>query len=280
VNMDGINTLWSVIAVKGIGVAACAFVLGNLFVWYRTGSAHLLLRSLWGRLISGKSEKPKELHAFLEEYTGLLEFRFTTGLKKIRTKAHANVMLAWLIKHDEDIGKVAACREYFDFEEMGLRAPFPKAWALPLQAAITMLLALVVVALVTLSLQSAAIIRLDGGDDWILLSQKGAKRFSNPGFLYAECRGDHRQLALKTEMTQKDIKEICEVADVMGDKLGLELGRIVSSQRLLLGYFSAVFIILTVIMYRTCSALRVATEMKKRLEKRKALAIEACTVRH
>ncbi|MDR9837734.1 DUF6216 family protein [Herbaspirillum huttiense] len=278
--MDGINTLWSVIAVKGIGVAACGYVLVHFLVWYRTGSVHLLLRSLWGRLIAGKSEKPKQLHAFLEEYTGLLEFRFTTGLKKIRTKAHANVMLAWLIKHDEDIGKVAACREYFDFEEMGLRAPFPKAWTLPFQAAFTVLLALVVVALVTLSLQSAAIIRLNGSDDWILLGQKGAKPFSNSGFLYAECRKDPHHLSARTKIPQEGIKEICQEVDRLGDNLGHEIRKIVSPQRILLGYFALVFIVPTVTMYRTCSALRVATEMKKRLEKRKALAIDAGTVRH
>ncbi len=267
-DLDSINSFANLLAVKGAGAATVLFILINLFVWYRTGSAHLLLKSLWGRLISGKSTEPKELHKFLDEYTGLLEFRFRMGLKRIRTIPHAISVIQWGEKHDEDLGDIAACRGYFDLEKICLRDPLPKAWVPLAQMLISFLLGLLALIFVALAVQDRAIVKLKDSHQWLLLGKKGVKPFFSKGFQFTQCQDNSVELSSAAGMPAYDIAMVCKELASSETKLSKIVDETVLDQRILFWYFSFIFIPFSVAVFNIGTALKKALAMRNRIRNR------------
>lgn len=269
-NLDSISNLVTILGIKGLGAASVIAILINFFIWYRTGSTHLLLRSLWGRFISGKSTKPKELYKFLNEYTGLLEFRFRTGLKKVRTIAHAKLVIEWTERHDEDIGDVAACRWYFDLEKMSLRDPLPKTWVPIVQMFIAFSFGFLTLMSVVFAVQDSAIIKLNDSDQWLLLGKTRVKPFSGRGFQFAQCQEKSSELSKTSGMSIRDIETICNDKMVKESNLSKFIDDNVQGQRIMFSYFAAIFVSLFLVFYVGSRALTKALEIRDRLRKKSA----------
>lgn len=113
-------------------IIALLLLIGlTALVWGRTRSTHSLMTKLW-RLFHGSVEcKDQKIGKFLDQQSALMEFRFKTGIP-VRTKRHAEDLIIWAERNDEDMGNIAACGGYFDLERVTLKdeAQLPRKWML------------------------------------------------------------------------------------------------------------------------------------------------------
>ncbi len=105
-----------------------AVVLSLLWVWWRTGSTHLLIMLLL-RWLVGKRSDASSVVKFLEERTDLMHFRAVTGVRSAPTLPAAERIIHWSRRNDLDIDMVGRAHRYLDVRRPSLRAGPSHGWA-------------------------------------------------------------------------------------------------------------------------------------------------------
>lgn len=106
------------------GVAAIGALVIALYLLWRTGSAHLLRWRIWTRVCGKDHGLDEQVRKFMERRTSLMAFRYISGVP-MRTLERSQRLIKWLEDNDEDIGTIALVGEYFDREELQLKANLP-----------------------------------------------------------------------------------------------------------------------------------------------------------
>ncbi|WP_189687046.1 DUF6216 family protein [Pseudorhodoferax aquiterrae] len=105
-----------------------AVVLSLLWVWWRTGSTHLLIMLLL-RWLVGKRSDASSVVKFLEERTDLMHFRAVTGVRNAPTLPAAERIIQWSKRNDLDIDMVGRAHRYLDVRRPSLRTGPSHGWA-------------------------------------------------------------------------------------------------------------------------------------------------------
>ncbi|KQV99578.1 hypothetical protein ASC87_02440 [Rhizobacter sp. Root1221] len=118
----GLFEVWAKYLVSIGGPLAAS---GTLYVFWRTGSAHLLRLRIW-RLVHGKAAlHDATVRRFIDERTSLMAFRYSAGIS-VRSLEGSRRLILWLEDHDEDIADVRAVGRHFDREQLALTGPLPR----------------------------------------------------------------------------------------------------------------------------------------------------------
>src|SRR5471032_1373080 len=214
--MDAITSISSVFefAIKnGIGIGAFICVLGML-VWRRTRSAHMLLVRLWW-LFAGRNEcTVPALATFFGRQAALMGFRFITNVQA-RTVENAEAIVAWQVKHNEDMSAIAACGELFDQELPGLKPLnlWPARWQLGLAALLLFSAFGAGLFAAAGTVTPRALLEMKASGIWFTIDDVSARRFSffdsKPGFLLSACSDKRAPLVEKSGFTGADVDLIC-----------------------------------------------------------------------
>lgn len=234
--LDGIRSSADFFTSLGVALPVLSLVAMAIlafYVWNRTQSSYSLLARLWQLFHGNRDCKNKEIAEFLDEQFSLMQFRFTTGIPA-RTRKHATAVIDWARKHNEDVGAVAACGSYFDFENIKLKEEneLPKKWNLTGRFASVLFLLFVVVAFVSGAFFDRAILQLKSSGTYFTLSLNDAKPIGyEPGFTLKQCASG--KLSPDNGFDKKDVDVICEF---FKDKsLGPYLTQTVNEQKIVLG---------------------------------------------
>lgn len=211
--LDGIRSSADFFTSLGVALPVLSLVAMAIlafYVWNRTQSSYSLLARLWHLFHGRKDCKNKEIAEFLDEQFALMQFRFTTGIPA-RTQKQATAVIDWARKHNEDVGAVAACGPYFDFENIKLKEKYelPKKWQLAGRFASVLFLLFLVIAFFGGVFFDRAILQIKSSGTYFTLSFNDAKPIGyKPGFTLKQCAsGD---LSPGNGFDKKDVDVICE----------------------------------------------------------------------
>lgn len=195
------------VALPILSVVAMAMLA--FYVWNRTQSSYSLLDRLWQLLHGNKDCKDREISDFLDEQFALMQFRFTTGIPA-RTRKHATAVIDWARKHNEDVGAVAACGQYFDFEKIKLKEKdaLPKRWHLFCRFLVTLILLFVTFAFLSGAFTDRALLQLKSSDVYFTLSLNDAKPIGyGAGLTLKQCASG--EVLTASGFEKKDAEIIC-----------------------------------------------------------------------
>ncbi len=234
----GIGLLGDIsIGLPVFGVIALGVVA--FLVWRRTHSTYPMMTRLWRLFIgSGKSKDPV-ISQFLDEQASLMEFRFTTGAK-VRTQKLAHQLIDWTRRHNEDIGDVAACGPYFDYERVMLKKEdeLPKLWQIIAGVVSALVLLLITTVLAIGIVWSDAGMQMKKSRVFFTLSAESAKPWwSEPGLSKAQCLSGEALPA--TGFSEDDAKIVCKI--FKDENLTAFLQKTIMQQRIAFGFGTLVF---------------------------------------
>lgn len=219
------------VALPILSVGAMAMLA--FYVWNRTQSSYSLLDRLWQLLHGNKDCKDKMISDFLDEQFALMQFRFTTGIPA-RTRKHATAVIDWARKHNEDVGAVAACGQYFDIEKIKLKEKeeLPKRWHLICRFIVAMILLFVTVAFVSGTFIDRAILQIKSSDVYFTLSLNDARPIGyGAGLDLKQCASG--EILPVNGFDKKDVDIICEF---FKDKsLESYLKKVINAQKIVFG---------------------------------------------
>lgn len=195
-------------------LAPVLFVLLFVWVWWRTGSRHVLVYRLW-QLVHGSQEiSDPEVRAFINEQTSLMSFRFVTGIR-VRTLEHARQLIQWTHRHDVEMRTVSLCGEYFDLDLRQVRVhklPSPQ-----MQAGKLLLFAIVVFAAfvgMAGAYTDRAILKFKESNRWFIMTTDQARVAWPLGantIQKGDCSANISANAVRSAFTEKEVGLLCEV---------------------------------------------------------------------
>lgn len=204
-----LTTHWSGL-VPGILVVA-----GLLFVWARTGSAHVINARLY-QFIAGKRDvKTKAIAQFLEERSDLMQFRNATGLgRRVGTVSVADRLISWTKSKDVDIDLVAEAGGLFDIDKLALRSKRPGALAQAMMSVAAAALVWAAIALFVWGISLPPLIRVIKTGTWYAVTPDATFQFYAPNekrlrFTLEQC-GRPTEVIKATGYPTYDVEVICK----------------------------------------------------------------------
>lgn len=189
--MEGINSISSVLAILtkgGVGIGLL-IVAAAALIWWRTRSGHTIMFRIWSFFAANRGSSIKSVKQFHEKQAALLQFRFTTGMK-VRTLPHMERVTGWAEEHDEDVGDIVSCGDYFDAEKPGLResAERLKQWWELFPLTLVMVLSMGGFISGALTIPDRALLQLKDSGKLIMLGDESVKPLNGKtGFKIATC---------------------------------------------------------------------------------------------
>ena len=201
---------------KFSGIAA---VLGTVLliflVWRRTKSTHPLMSMLW-RIADGKNKcSDKEINKFLSIRSSLMQFRFTTGIP-IRLHSQISKLLEWSKNNEEDIGDIAGCGGYFDFEKPELiEKKIPKTWYVGMLILFGVFFLLFAITLGIAAIPDKAFLQIKESEKWVMVDTQFVKRISPfndfPAFGTENCEKNKSDIEKRSGLNNSDINLMCNL---------------------------------------------------------------------
>lgn len=251
----------NVLTVGGM-IAAWAWMLSRL----RTRSSHMIMSRMW-LLLSGKTAcKVASIQELLDTQTGVMQFRFMTGISRARTVAQIERLILWGKEHDEDLADIAACGRYFDLEKPAPveRPKLPGKWQIGLIKIAALVVAVGIAFSVLGMLFDRALFTMRDTGTVFTLTEKSAKPFNDsPAIQLSNCPSLLGQRE-HPGFTDSDIRHICTWANQ--PDTNEYLAKTVRLQRGLSAFLGAYLCCLFVPAYRIIKCDRAVSDMRRRLE--------------
>ncbi len=267
-----IRNFFSVVAPIALWLA-----LVGCFAWvaWRTGSAHPIRQRIW-RFVYGKADiADPAIKAFVDERTDLMTFRFTSGLRGMRTIERARSLAAWLRANDEDVSAVNRSGRYFDLEDLRVRDDrFPSnsvRAAMVILASTTAMLSLVPI---SLSAGDGAFFRMTKSGTWFEAHPSAARVIAwpawqrRPTLTVEACGGDQQAAAKATQFLLEDIGVVCKL--INDPNTPQYLATSVAQQRIALAFVAALLGLATYFLLLPVIRVDAARELAKRLKSKQA----------
>ncbi len=192
-------------------IGLCVLVV--LF-YRRAGSGHVFWGRVW-TLIHGRSPLGDPvIDGWIKQRSALMQFRVQAGVRA-RTHGEAVRLIAWANAHDEEMGDIRRCGDYFDRALPGLR-PTLRRWQVLILAAVSLLLFLGVCSAILLALNPRALVSVKGGNGRVLLLSTEDIRpmFSTAKFNAHDCKIEvPSELAARAHMPVDDLLKACRWFD-------------------------------------------------------------------
>lgn len=267
---DGIRSTTDFFTSLGVALPTMSLIAMTIlafYVWNRTQSSYSLLARLWQLFHGSKDCKNKEIAEFLDEQFALMQFRFTTGIPA-RTRRHAIAVIDWARRNNEDVGAVASCGPYFDFENIKLKEEkeLPRKWHLTCRFLLVLFLLFVAMSSFSGAFFDRAILQLKSSGTYFTLSVNDAKPIGyEPGFNLKQCASG--KLPSDNVFNKKDVDVICEL---LKDKnLDSYLTQTIKQQKIVFSIATFPFAWIFWIVFSWLMQGVRAWDMLKRLDKKK-----------
>lgn len=101
-------------------VVCVVVVAAALWLAVRTRSPSPLLERAWRLLVGTTSAPDRPAGQLLKEHQELLEFRFRF-IPSLRTHRELLRLRKWLVRHNEEIGDIGRCGDFFDIANLSVR---------------------------------------------------------------------------------------------------------------------------------------------------------------
>jgi hypothetical protein len=267
-----IRSFFSVVAPIALWLA-----LVGCFAWvaWRTGSAHPIRQRVW-RLVYGKADIADPIiKTFVDERADLMSFRFTSGLRGMRTIERARGLAAWLRANDEDVSAVSRSGRYFDLEDLRVRDDrFPSNSVRGAMAILATAAALLSLVPIVLSAGNGAFFRMTKSGTWFEARPSAARVVALPTWqqrptLTAEaCGGDQQAAAKATQFLLEDVGVVCKL--INDPNTSQYLATSVTQQRIALASLAALLGLATYFLLLPVIRVDAARELAKRLKSKQA----------
>ncbi|WP_285404883.1 DUF6216 family protein [Luteibacter sp. ME-Dv--P-043b] len=182
-----------------------------LVLFYRrAGSGHVFWGRVWTLIHGRRLLRDPVIDRWIMQRSALMQFRVQAGVRA-RTHGEAIRLIEWANTHDEEMGDIRRCGNYFDRALPGLK-PTLSRWQVMILGAISLLLFLGVFIAVLLALSPRAIVSVKGGDGRVLLLSTEDIRpmFSTAKFTAHDCQvGAPGKLAARVRMPVEDLRTAC-----------------------------------------------------------------------
>lgn len=213
-SVTGIASLISQFAALG-----STFFIGSisLLVWTRTGSTQMLMGRLW-KFFWGKSEcNQKVVKEFLDCEAAVMQFQFHTGVKA-KTLKQVTGMISWGKKNDIPMDEVAACGNYFNYEQPGLiKEKMPSAGKVLIANMVLPIFLLGAMFFVGCSIPNKVFLRITSTGKIFLLDEYSANVFGErEKLLLNRCGKPGNELAAETGFSAREGEVICAASHQNG----------------------------------------------------------------
>jgi hypothetical protein len=245
-----------------------AVVIGYvLLVVCRTGSVYSLMDLTW-RIFSKKdSDGDSELAKYMRARNEFMQFRFSVGVR-VRTMEKANALIAWSEKHGEDIGEIAACGKYFDFEKIKLKdeRELPQKKEKTLHKFGLLVVVFFVYLAILGVVYGRAVITIKSSGTVVYATAENVSLMPLDFFWKKQVfvhREDCKSEGLVSAFSRPDTKVVCELINTDGGRSFVDSA--LKSQRYLFGFILCVSFFVGYRTWRWLRIFEIISKMKNRL---------------
>ena len=255
------------LSVPVVLVAVAVMAAGALWLCWRTRSPSLLLERAWRILVGTSSSTERAVGKLLQEHQELLEIRFR-HVPGLRTHRELLRLIEWLTAHDEEIGDVGRCGEYFDVAQLRVREEkMPRPWRV-FVSGITLIVSLwFAIAAGALSFLSKPILQFNTTGTYLIFQRDAARPLLSKTYL----RKDHCASpadAAELGFTPSEAKSLCELFS--SPEAIQRFEREVPLQRAFAAFMAAFFGYFCYQAYQWIRRLVAAKDLMRRLSQRTA----------
>lgn len=252
------------------GGGALVTVLLMLWLYWRSGSNHILFSRLWS-IVQGKAQPgDRPLRLFLARRSTLMQFRTITGVR-CRTIVQAHELLKWTQENNEEIGDVARCGNFFDLETPCLKDERPKKWQfwLAIGFVAACVIALVFTGGLSLSERAWVSVKNGSGAQLLVSSTDVEVHKTYQYFSKDDCtKQDHTAIASRVGIPPNEVDTAC---GWFRDDAALkaDIHRLVGQQRTAAAVLAIIILGYGTPTFRWLTSVMASVDMRERLEKLK-----------